>query len=236
MQKDRKIYIPGGGEQFAHLIEYVSPQQKNVLIFGSNSEILARKFLELNVGAVTIIVDEYNSLLKSRFILKDESRISIRLMDFTSTDFMDDKFEIVYAQGSVSSPDRNKIIKEIKRITKEDGNISIGELTSLKEPAPRFVNDIWENGNILPMFTEKLDEYYLERNFEIISVLDLSKSLKEFYTENKNILKENINSLADNEKSYYKKILKRMSHESNAYLKLGASDYMGFTSIILKKV
>ena len=31
------------------------------------------------------------------------------------------------------------------------------------------------------------------------------------------------------------KLLKRISHESNAYLNLGGSNYMGFSSIILRK-
>jgi ubiquinone/menaquinone biosynthesis C-methylase UbiE len=236
MKAEQKIYLPGGVSQFEHLLKHVSADRKDVLIIGSNAERIAQKFLEVNAGSVSIIIDEYDSLLKSRFILKDNEQITIRLMDFTSTDFKDNKFDIIYAQGSASTPARTKIIKEIKRIVKNDGIISIGELTSLKETAPRFVYDIWESGNILPIFVEKLISYYSAGDFEIISLLDLSKRLEEFYKESKKLLEENINSLSDNEKSYYKKILKRMSHESNAYLKLGASNYMGFTSIILKKL
>jgi len=208
--------------------------QKDVLIIGSNSEKIAQMFADAEANIVSIIVDDYDSLLKSRFILKDDKRITIRLMNYSATDFVADKFDIVFAQGSVSTPSRNKIVKEIKRIAKQDGIISIGELTSIKKEPPAFITDIWESGNVIPVFAEVLESFYLQRKFEIINTLNLSDTLKEFYTNSKSILYEGINSLSDNEKSYYKKILKRMSHESNAYLKLGASEYMGFTSIILK--
>jgi hypothetical protein len=42
-------------------------------------------------------------------------------------------------------------------------------------------------------------------------------------------------SLSNEEKSYHKKMLKRISHESNAYLKLGGNKFIGFISVILRK-
>ena len=42
-------------------------------------------------------------------------------------------------------------------------------------------------------------------------------------------------NLTDKEKSFYKKLLSKISHESNAYLKLGADRYIGFKMLILKK-
>jgi SAM-dependent methyltransferase len=235
MVKNQDLYLPGGDKQFAHLAKQVLLTQKDVLIFGSNSERIAQMFLDAGAKSVSIIVDDYDSLLKSRFVLKDDKGISVRLMESISTDFQNNKFDVVFAQGSVATPSRNKIIKEIKRITKGDGIISIGEITSLKKNAPVFITDIWESGNILPLFVGDVENYYQEKKLNILSLLDLSDTLKEFYTNSKRILDEGINSLSENEKSYYKKILKRMNHESNAYLNLGASEYMGFTSIILKK-
>jgi cyclopropane fatty-acyl-phospholipid synthase-like methyltransferase len=131
---------------------------------------------------------------------------------------------------------RNKIIKEIKRILKPEGILSAGEIVSFKSSPPKFVNDIWESGNILPLNSDDIKKYYEERKFEVVDTLDLSAHLKEFYLESKNLLYNNIDSLSENEKAYYKKMLKRMSHESNAYLKLGGKNYMGFTSIIVMKV
>ena len=38
------------------------------------------------------------------------------MMDFDNTDFNAEEFDLVYAQASISLLNRNKIVKEIKRI------------------------------------------------------------------------------------------------------------------------
>jgi ubiquinone/menaquinone biosynthesis C-methylase UbiE len=235
MTEDHTIFLPGSGKQFNHLKTNVILKDKDILIIGSNSEKIAQMFLNAEAKAATIILDEYDSLLKARYLLKDNENISVRLMGFSSTDFNDAIFDVVYAQASISSSYRNKIVKEIKRILKPEGTISVGEITSLKTSVPKFVMDIWESGNIVPLNSDDIKKYYEDRNFEVVDELDLSNQLKDFYLESKKLLFDNINSLSVNEKAYYKKLLKRMNHESNAYLKLGGKDYMGFTSLILRK-
>jgi SAM-dependent methyltransferase len=229
MADNHTIFLPGSGNQFNHLKARASLNNKDILIIGSNSEKIAQMFLNAEANFVTLILDEYDSLLNARYLLKDNEKISVRLMDFSSTDFNNSKFDIVYAQASISSKMRNKIIKEIKRILKPEGILSAGEIVSFKSSPPKFVNDIWESGNILPLNSDDIKKYYEERKFEVVDTLDLSAHLKEFYLESKNLLYNNIDSLSENEKAYYKKMLKRMSHESNAYLKLGGKNYMGFT-------
>ncbi len=236
MAEDNTIFLPSSGNQFNHLKAKVSLKGKDILIIGSNSEKIAQMLLNSEANVVTIILDEYDSLLNARYLLKDNEKISVRLMDFTSTDFKDDVFDIVYAQASISGKMRNKIIKEIKRILKPEGILNAGEIVSLKSSPPIFVKDIWESGNILPLNSADIKKYYEERKFEVVDTLDLSAHLKDFYLESKKLLFNNIDSLSENEKAYYKKLLKRMSHESNAYLKLGGKDYMGFTSILARKV
>lgn len=236
MAEDQTIFLPGSGKQFNHLKAKVSLKNKDILIIGSNSEMITKWFLNAEAKSVTIILDEYDSLLNARYLLKNNEKISVRLMDFISTDFKDSVFDVVYAQASISSKMRNKIIKEIKRILKPEGILNAGEIVSLKPSPPKFVNDIWESGNILPLNSDDIKKYYEERKFEVVDMLYLSAHLKDFYLESKKLLINNIDSLSENEKAYYKKLLKRMSHESNAYLKLGGKDYMGFTSIIAKKV
>ncbi len=235
MAEDHTIFLPGSGKQFNHLKSKIILKDKDILIIGSNSEIIAQMFLNAEANVVTIILDEYDSLLKARYLLKNKEKISVRLMDSNSTDFNDAVFDIVYAQASISNKMRNKIIKEIKRILKPEGILSVGEITSLKSSPPIFVNDIWESGDILPLNSDDIKKYYEEKKIEVIDTLDLSAHLKDFYLESKKLLLNNIDSLSENEKAYYKKLIKRMSHESNAYLKLGGKDYMGFTSLILRK-
>ena len=49
------------------------------------------------------------------------------------------------------------------------------------------------------------------------------------------MLKNTKEDLPENEKSYYKKLLNQISHESNVYLKLGGDKYLGFYALILQK-
>ena len=235
MKTDNTIYLPGTEKQFNHLKNNVSLEGQEILIIGSNSVKIAEMFSNSGAKSITIIVEDYESLLNSRIMVDNGNGVNVRLMEFTNTDFINDYFDIVYTQASISTKMRNKIVKEIKRILKPEGILNVGEITSLKSSPPKFVNDIWESGNILPMNSDDIKKYYEERKFEVVDSLDLSAHLKDFYLKSKKLLFNNIDSLSENEKAYYKKLLKRMSHESNAYLKLGGEDYMGFTSIIVRR-
>lgn len=236
MKADNTIYLPGTEKQFYHLKNNVGLDGQEILIIGSNSVKIADMFSDSGAKTLTIIVEDYESLLNSRLMVDKGKDFNVRLMEFTNTDFINDSFDIVYAQASISNNMRSKIIKEIKRILKPEGILNVGEITSLKSSPPKFVNDIWKSGNVLPLISDDIKKYYEERKFEVVATLDLSAHLKDFYLESKKLLFNNIASLSENEKAYYKKLLKRMSHESNAYLKLGGKYYMGFTSIITKKV
>ena len=60
-------------------------------------------------------------------------------------------------------------------------------------------------------------------------------ALKDYYSKNLYELKKSVNEMPENEKSYYKKLIKMISHEAKAFLNEGADEYIGFYSLILKK-
>ena len=229
------IYLPSGVNQFNHFRSIVDLKDKSVLIIGANTNIVGKKFLESDVMVVNIILDDYDLLINTRLAIKGMERISSKFMEYTNTDFDNETFDIVYAQGSISTPDRNKILKEVKRILKPRGMVCIGEYISLQTTAQKFVEDIWESGNVAPLHSDELVAYYQKRDFDVVDVIDLSSKLKEFYLDSKKMLDDNIEKLTEGEKIYHKKLLKRINHESNVYLNLGGSEYMGFSSIILRK-
>ena len=235
MKKEQLIFLPGGDRQFAHLKSEVKIGNSDVLIIGSNAEMLGQLFFVEGAKSVSIIVDNHDSLVQSRYLLQNNKNISLKMMEFTKTDFKDSSFDLIYTQASVSSMLRNKIIREIKRILKPNGYLNVGEIVCLKENPPMFVKDIWEAGDIDPLNSLELNDYYGKRNFEVVNVKDLSTQLKEYYNVGRNLLETKTGELSDKEKSFYKKLLKRVSHESNVYLKLGGDRFMGFTSIILRK-
>ena len=234
MQETQNIFLPAGFKQFRILKSKFIISGKNVLVIGAGSEKIAEKMIDSGAVSVKMIVNDFDSLMNARLNLSKESIIVLEMMEYDNTDFGDKEVDLVYAQGSISSSNRSKIIREIKRVLKPDGVFCVGEITSLTKEYPAFVKDIFESSNILPLINDKCVDFYQERNFSVLHEQDLSSSLKSFYETVAVELKANIHNLSGQEKSYYKKLLNKISHESNAYLKLGADKYIGFKMLMLK--
>jgi len=235
MENKTNIFLPGLDNQIRFVRRKVDLAGKYTLTMGSSSEEIVKLFAEESNQKAELIVEDYNSLLNSRLLLGSDKRFNVRLMDYEVTDFEDSTFDVVYTQGGISNPRRNKIVKEIKRILKPEGILCVGEVVNLREDIPPFVQDIYDSSEQEPLLSSQIENYYIERNFEVIEVKDLSFTLDEYYTKNLFELKKSVRDLAENEKSYYKKLINMISHEAKAYLKEGAKDFIGFYSLILKK-
>jgi len=235
-QNNKEIYLPGSVYQFQTFADKFGIEGKFVLVMGAGSEEISKLFLENKASSVIQIVEEEDSLISSRFYLKDFKDISVRLMVFDNTDFFADKFDVVYAQGSISNSRRNKIVKEIKRILEPGGLLALGEIVQLENDAPIFVRELWQASGISPLLNNEVSDYYKERNFDVLYEDDFSSTLRDFYQTSQQLLNKNVDKLSEQEKAYHKKFLNKVSHESNAYLNLGADKYMGFKILIMKKV
>ncbi len=230
-----EYFLPGMDQQQKIFLDKIDVKDFAILVIGTGSEEICKTFLMAGASDIFLIVEDNGSLLNSRIKLTDSKKINVRMMDFDNMDFSNSKFDLVYSQASISNQRRNKIVKEIKRILKPGGIFCVGEIVGLTKTPPQFVKDIWESSNILPMYSEEFTKYYEERNFEILHRHDLSHTLKKFYSMSRNLLAEKSDNLSDQEKNYYKKLLRQISHESNAYLKLGGDSHIGFRMLILKK-
>jgi ubiquinone/menaquinone biosynthesis C-methylase UbiE len=234
MNTQKEILLPGSIYQLSFLKKNLKIKPEKILVVGSSSEWFASELLKKYSAETQLIVEDYESLMNSKLILKDED-IKISLMNFEITDFDANTFDLIYAQASVSLTKRNKIIKEIKRILKPGGCFCVGEIVSLKKELPVFITDLYDASDLLPLNIEDIDKYYTERKFEILAKRDLSETLADYYKQSSFLLKDTKSDLTDREKSYYKKLLHKASHESNVYLKLGGDKYIGFVSLFLKK-
>lgn len=224
-----KILPPGGTKQFEHLLEQNIPCGKRALIIGPACEYFAIKLLEY-FSEINIIVDNYYSLIQSRMRLNDNSNIKASMMDFAHSNFENNYFDLIYAQASISTPERKEILKEILRIMKSDCLICIGEIVSLKNPVPLFVKDIWERSGLTPLLSSELKCYYEKRKFQVISERDISTTLNDYYTQNREMLSKVSKEERDENKKYYSQI----KHESDVYLKLGGNKYIGYKSLIMR--
>lgn len=231
-----KFFLPGGRYQLKFFLNQdFDIRNKSILVVGSSSEEVAKKLADESESVVNLIVEDYDSLINSKVALDHHPGVDARLMDFEITDFGKGEFDIIFAQASLSGSRRNKIIKELKRILKPGGLICIGEIVNLKEDIPVFLQDIWESADLTPMNIPEAENYYAERDFEILETKDISSVLKEYYKINEKILPATKENLSEQEKSYYKKLLKRISHESGVYLKQGGDSYIGFYVLVMRK-
>ncbi len=229
------IFLPGTDKQSEFLFDTLTLNQSSILIIGPGCEEISKLMAGKYSAEVTIIVENHELLLTSRLRIAGQKNVSVKMMDYSNTDFKDSAFDLVYAQASISNKNRNKIIKEIKRILKPERYFCNGEIVSLKNSIPVFVEDIWKASNIIPLEIITFADFFRRKGFMIMREEDLSSNLKEFYLMSSRLLKEKSGELTEEEKSYYKKLLKQISHESNAYLKLGGDKYIGFKILIMKK-
>lgn len=228
------IFLPGTDQQLRSLLNFLNLNNCSILVMGSGSESIAGELRDKYLSSVIVIVDDSESLLISRIRLAAENNITVRLMDFAATDFKDSTFDLVYAQASISNNSRNKITKEVKRILKPGGYFCSGEIISLAENLPKFITDMFESSDILPLPADKINDFYSNRGFAEVLEKDLSFTLKDFYEKSISMLRETETSLDEREKSFYKKLIKKISHESNIYLKLGGEKYYGFKMLLLR--
>ena len=235
MENKLNIFLPGLDNQIRFVRRKLELDGKSALTLGSASEEVVKVFANETNEKAELIVEDYSSLMNSRLLLGEDKSVNVRLMDYEYTDFEENTFDVVYTQGGISNPRRNKIVKEIKRILKPDGIFCVGEVVSLNENLPQFVLDIYDSTELDPLQLTKIENYYLERNFEILEKKDLSFTLKDYYSKNLYELKKSVNDMEENEKSYYKKLIKMISHEAKAFLNEGADEHIGFYSLILKK-
>lgn len=233
MNINELTFLPGLNNQLKFFLERTDIQNKSILIAGSNTERIARRFLK-ETKEVIIIVDEQEDLLNLRFNLQAEGEIPVRFMEYTNTDFIQKRFDIIYAQGSLTRSDRNKILKEFKKILLPEGIFCAGEIISITDNPPKYVQDLWNRSGLSPLTSNTIDKFYKDKGFDIIDSKDLSDTLKEFYSLGENLLNETSAELPNEELKSLKNILNRMEHEIHVYLKLGGDKHIGFKTLLLK--
>lgn len=229
------IFLPGSNRQLNYILKKFEFDGKKVLVMGAGSGEAAVKLQKATGVEVEYIVEDYDALINSKITLEGNNMIITRIMDFSLTDFEKETFDFIYAQASISTVDKNKIVKEIKRILKPEGHLCVGEITALRDTVSKFVKDIWDASYLNPLFYENLEKYYNERKFELVEISDFSEVLSEYYSLSLDKLEDTKTELTNQEKSYHKKLLNRISHESKAFLNQGGDKFMGFHVLLLRK-
>src|SRR4030065_1803293 len=100
MTENPNIFLPAGFKQLRILKSKCIISGKNVLVIGAGGEKIAEKMIDCGAVSVKMIVNDFDSLMNSRLNLDKESRIVLKMMEYDNTDFNNNEFDLVYAQGS----------------------------------------------------------------------------------------------------------------------------------------
>ena len=229
------VLLPGLEDQILFLLNNVDVTDKRILIMGPGSLHIADKLLANGASAIELIIDDEELMLADRLQAKASEKLRIRYMEFFSTDFKDESFDLVYAQASVSTTKHMKILKEIKRITKPQGSICLGELVQLTKEIPASVRNVWERTKVRPHEIIKLQEAYASQGFEPVLETDLSFTMKFVYKKHLYTMNKHLPSMTEAEKKVYKKEIKTYRHEANMYLQFKGDNYTGFIVFLMRK-
>lgn len=230
-----KIFLPGGDSQLKFMLGKVDVSRKNILFIGANHYSLAVEVLKRNPSRIEIIVNDGEALIGSGFTASKDEGIRLRMMDFERTDFNSSEFDIIYVQCGFPSKRRNKIIKEATRILKNSGILCVGEIVSLTKNPPSFIESIWNNSGMAPIFKNNFNDYYESKNFTLIDSIDLSAQLNEFYSLMNSYI-ANLANISKEEQKNKKKLISAAKHESETYLKMGGRNHIGMLASIFMKV
>ncbi len=230
-----KILLPGLDRLYKQANRSVITNNKKIVVFGAGAESIARKISENSAIPVEIVLEDYEQLLNSRLIIRNNQSVICKLMDFTSTDYKTAEVDLIFAQASISNSKRKLILKEFARILKSEGNLIAGEIVALKKEIPPFVKNLFDISDLQPLFIGEIRKYYERFGWQILEFQDISFTLTDYYKETLNQFSKSIEFLTQEERSYYKKLINRIKHESNVYLKLGGNKFIGFVSLILRK-
>ncbi len=231
----REILLPGGKSQFEQLVKAVEGNIEKALVAGEASEKVALEIAKKFNAETEVIVEDYEAMLNAKLIL-EESGIIAKIMEFERTDYADETFDLVYAQASVTRESRKKIVKEIKRILKTGGILSAGEIVLLKRNPPQMISDLLDWAGLTPLHIDEIDAYYKQRGFEILTAENFPNALPEYYKKITRIYERRKEDLSEREKSYYKKLIHRISHEANVFLKFGGEKHLSFYAFVSRKI
>lgn len=229
------ILLPGFEKQTKLFLDKYNIENSSVLVIGEGSENIALKFSSFAGAKVELIVEDFESMINSKGLLAGNA-VEVKMMEYEITDYENEVFDFVFAQASISGNNRNKIIKEIKRILKPGGVLAVGEIVKTENELPVFIQNILEESDMAPLLGSAISNYYAERKFEIVELKEFPEAMKEYYKAVKEEFSAARKDLNDAEEQYFKKLLKKISHETNSFIKHGGDKYLSFEILLLKKI
>ncbi len=236
-QKEIKLPTLGGTNLSKLLCSKLEIKEGNSVLIASvnlrDSVVFVAKNFKCNVFGINelpqIVMDAKSEIANAGL----EDKVKVKIMNPTSLDFEDGKFDLIITEGILSQYKKSRILKEFYRVLKSDGFIGIADFYWKNQPVPTYVKDVWyvEGGEI-----ETLDEKIKILNsygFEPIFVQDISQELGSYYSKFKKIIQQSLKERKFPKHEF--KEIKKFKHEVSVYLEQGGDKWMGYIAIVAKK-
>ena len=232
-----KILLPGLDSQVNLLLQKVDLTDKTIAIFGASSLPIAIKLLDKKAKKISIVIEDLELYLIDKINFENKFQNLIDKITIVNDEYLsfkgDDKFDIVYAQNSLTGSERNLILKNIKNLLTQDGILCIGEIVVLRSDIPKSFRDFFSTYSIAPLEADKFEKYFNERGFKTLAIGEDKYSLDKYYEEIANLFEKNKNNIFDFSNNP-EKLIKRTKHDIDLYLKFGMKKITNFISGIFQ--
>ena len=154
---------------------------KTVLVIGSGNGASALKIGEI-FGSQVVGVDIHPEMVKAaeEYCEKKKAHVEFIVGDALDLSFENNTFDVVISESVTAFvSDKNRAIKEYKRVTKKGGYIGLGEITWLGNPSKEVIDFAYEvMGGLRP--ESKSDWENLLRFNQLEIIFSRAEKLKKF--------------------------------------------------------
>lgn len=195
--------------------------------YGENVFAMAEQFPGSIVGAD----EDAEALFFCKSRIGDlRPRVSFRMMSPVALDPRDGTIDAVIVDGVLSSYNKRKLLREVRRVLKPGAPLLVAAPVWLEDGAPTGIRGVWETREYTVPTRAELADLLAECGFRIVHESDQTRVLEPFYKQFMTDVKK-LAAAGFEEFKQHRALVKHYKHEIDMYFKHGGRRYMGYVVI-----
>jgi SAM-dependent methyltransferase len=241
LQRHYPLHLHPGGEglvkkMISALPARVRSEESSLLLAGcgyGEAGFHAEKYFP---GSLIAVDEDSEGIFYAKMVAgqRPKTRVSFRTMPPLALRFDDASFDVVFLNGILNVYPKSKLLKEARRILKDDGVLAIADSYWLSDEVPGFAREAWEGLRNRVFTRTGLEELLNRCAFHLQTAEDRSGELRSFYLQFKDEAKAMTQGGFEGRK-HLKSLIKRYKHEIDVYTKLGGHKVMGYILLTAAK-